>query len=85
MPTYDYYCDANGEKVEVFHPMNELISNWAELCSKVNRPLGDTAGNEPVRRLISSAAVISSTSLVDSEPACQTGGCCPGGSCGFNE
>ncbi|MES9972090.1 MAG: zinc ribbon domain-containing protein [Candidatus Thiodiazotropha sp.] len=85
MPTYDYYCDTNGEKVEVFHPMNETISNWGELCKKVNKPLGDTAESEPVRRLISGAAVISSASRVDPEPACPAGGCCPSGGCNFND
>ncbi|MES9946924.1 MAG: regulator [gamma proteobacterium symbiont of Ctena orbiculata] len=85
MPTYDYYCDANGEKVEVFHPMNETISNWGALCKKVDRPLGDTAESEPVRKLIGGAAVISSASRADPEPACPAGGCCPSGGCGFNE
>lgn len=85
MPTYDYYCEANGEKIEVFHPMNETISNWGELCDKANRPLGDTGKDEPVRKLIGGAAVISSTNRVDAEPACPAGACCQGGSCGFNE
>ncbi|MCU7931363.1 MAG: zinc ribbon domain-containing protein [Candidatus Thiodiazotropha sp. (ex Codakia rugifera)] len=83
MPTYDYICDANGEKYEVFHPMSETINSWGALCEKLNRPLGDTSKDEPVRKLISSAAVISSTSRADPEPACATGGCCPGGSCGL--
>lgn len=84
MPTYDYFCDANGEKVEVFHPMSELITNWGELCMKANRSLGDTPEEEPVRKLISGAAVISSTSRVDSAPSCPAAGCCQGGSCGFD-
>ncbi|MES9969900.1 MAG: zinc ribbon domain-containing protein [Candidatus Thiodiazotropha sp.] len=85
MPTYDYYCEANGEKIEVFHPMSEVIANWGELCEKANRSLGDTDKGEPVRKLISGAAVISSSNRVDAEPACATGACCPGGVCGFNE
>jgi predicted nucleic acid-binding Zn ribbon protein len=84
MPTYDYYCEANGEKIEVFHPMSESINNWGELCRKANRSLGDTAEDVPVRRLISGAAVISSSSRVDSEPVCPAAGCCPGGSCGLD-
>jgi predicted nucleic acid-binding Zn ribbon protein len=85
MPTYDYYCDSNGEKVEVFHPMNEIINNWGDLCRRANRPLGETAESEPVRKLISGAAVINSANRVDPEPACPAGGCCPSGGCGFNE
>ncbi len=83
MPTYDYFCEANGEKVEVFHPMSETIHNWGELCERANKPLGDTAKEEPVRKLISGAAVISSGSRVDVEPTCPTGACCPGGGCGL--
>ncbi|MCU7935413.1 MAG: zinc ribbon domain-containing protein [Candidatus Thiodiazotropha sp. (ex Dulcina madagascariensis)] len=83
MPTYDYFCDANGEKIEVFHPMSETVRNWGELCERVNRPLGDTAGGEPVRKLISATAVIGSGTLSDPEPACPAGGCCQGGGCGL--
>jgi predicted nucleic acid-binding Zn ribbon protein len=84
MPTYDYFCDANGEKVEVFHPMSELITNWGELCNKANRPLGETAENEPVRKLISGGAIISSGSRSEPEPSCPAAGCCQGGSCGLD-
>ena len=33
MPTYDYFCETNGRKVEVRHRMSEEIHNWGELCA----------------------------------------------------
>lgn len=83
MPTYDYFCEANGSKVEVSHKMSEVISTWGELSARAGIDAGDTPADAPVRKLISSAAVINSTSLSNPEPACARGGCCPGGSCGL--
>lgn len=83
MPTYDYFCETNGKKIEVKHRMSEELKNWGELCEKAGMDVGDTPVEAPVRRLISGGAFISSSSLTNPEPACGTGGCCPGGSCGF--
>jgi predicted nucleic acid-binding Zn ribbon protein len=83
MPTYDYYCEANGCKVEVSHKINDIITTWGELSEKAGIGAGDTPADEPVRKLITSAAVINSSALSNPEPACASGGCCPGGSCGL--
>jgi hypothetical protein len=83
MPTYDYFCETNGRKVEVRHGMNEELANWGELCAKAQVEPGDTPAETPVRRLISGGAVISSSSLSNPEPSCATGSCCPGGTCGL--
>ena len=32
MPTYEYYCAANRQTVEVMHGMSRSVSTWAELC-----------------------------------------------------
>jgi hypothetical protein len=85
MPTYDYYCEANGRKVEVRHRMSEELTNWGELCQRAELDLGDTPAGSPVRRLISGGAFISSSSLSNPEPSCATGACCPGGVCGLPE
>ena len=82
MPTYDYFCDANGRKVEVSHKMSESIANWGELCARSASEPGDTPAETPVKRLITSAAIISNTGS-GNEPPCTTGGGCPGGMCGF--
>ncbi|MCB1763308.1 MAG: zinc ribbon domain-containing protein [Gammaproteobacteria bacterium] len=83
MPTYDYFCEANGRKVEVSHKMNEQISTWGELCERSRSELGDTPAASPVKRLISGAAIIGSSGSSKGElPPCASGGCA-GGMCGF--
>ncbi len=54
MPLYEYRCDANGETVEVSHPMDAILSIWGEVCYVAQIPLGDTDPNAPVRRVITS-------------------------------
>jgi len=31
MPTYDYFCEGNGQTVSVRHGMQVVIRNWGEL------------------------------------------------------
>lgn len=83
MPIYDYFCDANGRKVEVSHKMSERIETWGALCERAGITPGDTAPESPVRKLFGATAVIGSASLKNPEPACATGSCCPGGFCGL--
>lgn len=52
MPSYDYFCELNGEIVEATHSINASISNWGELCFTAQYPLGDTDPMAPVRKLI---------------------------------
>ncbi len=85
MPTYDYFCTANGRKVEVRHKMSDELKSWGQLCQLAQLDPGDTPADSPVQRLISGGAFISSTSLSNPEPACATGSCCPGGVCGYSE
>ena len=54
MPLYEYHCDANGETVEVAHPMDATLSIWGEVCYVARIPLGDTAASAPVRRVMTS-------------------------------
>ena len=53
MPFYDYYCEANGKTVEVFHKMNERLKRWGQVCKYAKIKLGDTPSDAPVVRLIS--------------------------------
>ena len=55
MPLYEYHCDANGRTVEVFHPMDTMLSIWGEVCYVAQLPLGDTDPSAPVRRVITAA------------------------------
>lgn len=84
MPTYDYLCEANGQRVEVSHRMSESISTWGELCQRANIEPGETPTGAPVRKLISGAAVIGASALKNPEPSpsCGGGGC-GGGLCGL--
>ncbi|MEJ6592451.1 MAG: zinc ribbon domain-containing protein, partial [SAR86 cluster bacterium] len=40
MPRYDYFCDANGEVVEVTHPMSQKLQTWGEVCANSGHALG---------------------------------------------
>ena len=55
MPLYEYHCEANGETIEVSHPMDAELSIWGELCYVARIPLGDTDPNAPVRRVMTAA------------------------------
>lgn len=76
MPTYEYYCPANQQTLEVMHSMSRTVSTWGELCELADAKPGKTAASEPVEKLLSAGMVISSDKQSDS-------GCCnPGGTCG---
>jgi len=84
MPTYDYFCEANGQRVEVSHKMSESISSWGELCERAAIEPGNTPSDAPVRKLISGGAVIGAAALKNPgpPPSCGSGGC-GGGMCGL--
>ena len=55
MARYDYYCDANGQTVEVVHSIYALVSSWGDLCQLASIGLGETGEEEPVRKIITTA------------------------------
>ena len=57
MPSYDYYCELNGETVEATHSIKDRISNWGELCYVTQHPLGEIDPLAPVRKVISAPAI----------------------------
>ena len=81
MPTYDYFCEQNGQTVEVQHRMSELISTWGELCECAGIAVGDTVADAMVNKLANGGQVVRSASLGDSAPPCASGGC--GRTCGL--
>ena len=83
MPSYDYFCPANGRTVEVRHSMKDKLQTWGEVCQLAGLPLDEVAADSPVQRLISGGAYVSSSALKNPEPACGSGGC-GGGMCGLN-
>jgi len=81
MPSYDYVCEQNGQTIEVQHRMNDVISNWGELCERAGIELGETGADVEVKKLANGGQVVRSSSLGDSAPACASSGC--GRSCGM--
>ena len=57
MPSYDYFCESNGETIEATHSINDSISNWGELCYVTQHPLGETDPLVPVRIVIRAPAI----------------------------
>jgi len=53
MPTYEYFCAANDERVEALHRIDEKVETWGQLCRVADRPLGATPADAPVVKLIS--------------------------------
>ncbi len=86
MPKYDYLCEANGQVVEVSHPMQDSLSTWGELCARAGRPQGSTPADSPVKKLITGGHVVRSGTLkTPDRPPCQTGApCCGANSCDWS-
>ena len=53
MPFYDYYCEKNGNTVEVYHAMQVRLKTWGEVCESAGIGLGRTPAIAPVIRLVS--------------------------------
>ena len=83
MPTYEYFCAANGRTVEVSHRMAEQLQNWGELCSRAGIGPGRTRAATLVRRLISGAAVLTGQPRDAAPEECAAGPACCGGGCGI--
>jgi len=85
MPTYDYRCVANGRVVEITHRMNEQVTTWGDLCSRIGIELGETPAETPVTRMATGGNLIKSIGVKSNfTPSCSTGSCCAGGMCGLN-
>lgn len=52
MPNYDYFCEANGKTVEVYHDINTKLKTWGEVCFAAQIPLDETDVMAPVKILI---------------------------------
>ncbi|CAG0997196.1 hypothetical protein GPROT1_03542 [Gammaproteobacteria bacterium] len=84
MPSYDYFCETNGQVVEATHSMREKLTTWGELCAKAKIEPGETPADAPVKRLITGGGVVHASALKDSVPPCQSGApCCGANQCGW--
>lgn len=85
MPTYDYFCEANGQVLEVKHSMGEELKTWGELCERSGIDTGNTATEAPVQKLATGGQVVKRSSMGSgAAPACSSSGCCGGGVCGLD-
>jgi len=55
VPRYDYFCEANGETVEVIHSIGDRLETWGEVCGRLGREAGETPSDAVVRRVILTA------------------------------
>lgn len=82
MITYEYYCEANGQTIEVSHRMQESLNNWGELCEKAEIPLAETPASAPIERLISGGLLFvgensnTKSDLPIADPGCGRSNCC---------
>jgi predicted nucleic acid-binding Zn ribbon protein len=80
MPTYEYYCEANGKTVEVIHSMSSELETWGEVCLVAELEVGETPKDAPVIRQLS--AISSLIPKGGGEPRGGSGGNSGGGCCG---
>jgi len=85
MPSYDYHCDLNGITLEARHGIDQVISTWGALCELSGNETGETPPDTPVRKLITSGAIVRSENLGSGQaPPCESGGpCCGRAMCGM--
>ncbi len=57
MPLYEYYCDANGQTLEVTHSMSQELTTWGQLCALTRQDPGGTPDDTPIERMISRVLV----------------------------
>ncbi len=58
MPTFDFFCAANGQTVEVMLKIHEDLNNWGELCARKGIPQGDTPADAPIEKKFTQSSVI---------------------------
>ena len=80
MPTYEYFCEANGQTVEVIHSMRDELETWGELCKLAEIEHGVTPKDSPIIRQLS--AISSLIPKGGNGPRGGSGGGCCGGGCG---
>lgn len=81
MPFYDYFCEANGQTVEVKHPASVRLKTWKEVCEMAGIKVGNIKPDAGVTRLIG-MAMPSVKSLKSVRPsACGLGDGGHGGGC----
>ena len=83
MPTYEYYCETNGESIDVIHSMQVELTTWGELCELAEIDCGATPTDSTILRQLSAiASLIPKGGTGPRGGSAGGGGCCSGGGCG---
>lgn len=65
MPIYEYYCEDNGQTVQVKHGIDVELTTWGEVCYASQLTMGDTDFLASVRKVLSPPAIAIPTSNSD--------------------
>ena len=83
MPTYEYYCETNGESIDVIHSMQVELTTWGELCELAEIDCGATPTDSTILRQLSAiASLIPKGGTGPRGGSGGGGGRCGGGGCG---
>lgn len=52
---YQYFCERNGQTIEVEHRVSERLKTWGEVCRRARIDPGTTPLDTEVIRMISNA------------------------------
>ncbi|MBI1291531.1 hypothetical protein GC173_09855 [bacterium] len=74
MPLYEYRCEANGETVQVRHPMSERLKTWGQVCERLGMHHGETPPEEPVERQLGGGTLL--LQRRGAGHVCSGDGCC---------
>ena len=76
MPTYEYFCQANNQLIDVLHRMDETLQTWGDVCDCAGVELGDTPAHAIVEKKLSATSILP-TKEFSSTPGngCGNGGC----------
>lgn len=57
MPIYAYFCEENGQTVEVNHSMKDDLTTWGDVCDRAGIELGETGRDAAVERILFSPSL----------------------------
>jgi hypothetical protein len=63
MPSFDFFCPANGQTVEVMLKLHESLTTWGELCARKGIDPGDTPADAPIEKRFTSAVVMDKSKM----------------------
>lgn len=68
MPSFDFFCPANGQTVEVMLKLHETLTTWGELCARKGIDPGETPADSPIEKRFTSAVVMDKSKMGSGVP-----------------